>query len=95
MMSEEYGPWIDHDGKSCPNLVGHILQCVVRRDEDTPPVVAGNVDLFASAPWLWAIVPCRYEIIRYRIRKPRGLVMLERLIADLPAPRPKVREVLE
>jgi hypothetical protein len=30
------------------------------------------------------------RIIRYRIRKPRGLTLLENLIADLPAPVGKV-----
>jgi len=32
-------------------------------------------------PWCWPSL-----IIRYRIRKPLGLTILENLIADLPAP---------
>jgi hypothetical protein len=86
----DWGPWIEHDGKGCPDLVGHSIECVVRRDEDAPKVRVEDCEEHYSAPWLWAILPCHYQIIRYRVRKPRGLTILEELIADLPAPAPNV-----
>ena len=34
--------------------------------------------------WIWA--PYFPHIVLYRVRKPRGLAILENLIADIPAP---------
>lgn len=107
-MSEEYGPWIDHDGSGPVCLKhGEVLHLIY--DGPAPDIVKIRAD-DPSWFWRWKTVktgwfstekrrvcddPVFTPIIRYRIRKPRGLVMLERLIADLPAPPPKVREVLE
>ena len=83
-MAEDWGPWIAHDGRGCPDIVGRDIQCVVRRNESVPVTTAEHLECSFSAPWLWAVVPCERQIIRYRLRKPRGLAVLESLLADLP-----------
>ncbi len=61
-----------------------------------PDDAGSNID---DTSWIWRIVDGQPEcynsliapIIRYRIRRPRGLTLLRHLIEDLPAPVP-VRE---
>jgi hypothetical protein len=95
-MSEEWGPWIDHDGKGCPcpgqrvqgiNGWGCLDSWIADRIfSDLPEVLSS---------WCWAmpsnLVP-RWEcIIRYRVRKPRALMDLIEMVENLPAPvMPKV-----
>ena len=97
-MSDEWGEWQWHDGKGCP-CVGERVQA----EHNTGILVvsiAGSHPLMSDpgAPdgsWNWKNWPRRTKIIRYRIRKPRGLTILENLIADLPAPvGPKVDVLL-
>jgi hypothetical protein len=75
-MSEEWGPWIDHDGRGCP-CVGEYAE----RIHSTGYVVIGIIR-FGGHSWHWRAGYTR--VIRYRIRKPKGMVILESLIADLP-----------
>ena len=89
----EWGPWIEHDGKGCP-CVGMWVQA----EYDVPPrgpFAHGSVSgktwegrARGRTSWVWP--DFRGNIIRYRIRKPRGMTILENLIADLPAPVRKV-----
>jgi len=81
-MSDEWGPWIEHDGKHMPpdgSLCqaafddGKTLLGVVRCDDET------HRDSF-----LWCGDISMSHVIRYRIRKPRGMAILEGLLADLP-----------
>ena len=92
-MAEEWGPWIEHDGKGCP-CVGNYARWqfddlvdvpVGFRDVGGRIVVDGiTVEGWARSGegWLWIDGYCR--VIRYRIRKPRGLVLLEELLENLP-----------
>lgn len=95
---EEWGPWIEHDGKSKPadGTVVHVVYAtgteMVRCVGVTKSGIAKTRrqlnywgPTYASA-WLWAEPGRCAPIVRYRIRKPRGLTLLEDLIADLPAP---------
>jgi hypothetical protein len=108
MMSEEWGKWIAHDGAAPLGLKdGDVLKLFY----DGPVTGEATISSCDPGWfWRWKAVktgwfssekrrvcddPTAVPIKAYRIRKPRGLVMLERLIADLPAPPPKVREVLE
>ena len=89
-MSEEWGPWVEHDGKGCPcrgmiveseqadGLIEiHIADGVSRcaYTGKPKPRTFNDVDL-----WNWmqcrTSVPSRWDkrIIRYRIRKPRALL---------------------
>lgn len=91
-MAEEWGPWIDHDGKGCP-CVGEYVQAVelsLIRGECTFEAVAGMRGGF-SWDWQWASKPVpgigslASRIIRYRIRKPRALLNLIEMVENLPA----------
>lgn len=93
-MSDEWGPWIEHDGRGCPCVGMWVHRIYDRVAVDVSDGVLknekiGRVKNAASKSWFWTR---RYaRVIRYRIRKPRGLTILENLIADLPAPvRPEV-----
>ena len=88
-MSEQWGPWIEHDGRPATNLVGYWVMVEVEygggfRETSECRVLHGN-----GGSWTWS--PGFTRAIRYRIRKPRGLTMMEDLIADIPQPvAPKV-----
>lgn len=101
-MSDEYGPWITHDGLGLPVPVGTLVK-VVYANGTTQEWRAGmgRISIFGdpvSGPrteyrpercvWSWALpgscVPPRLRVVRYRVRKPRGLVICEALLADLP-----------
>ena len=87
MSSEEWGPWIEHDGKGCPcvgmwvraeftNSLGYIAQSEGRAGSD------------GGWSWRWGdAVENRWcLILRYRIRKPRGMKIIEELLEKLPGP---------
>lgn len=90
-MSEEWGPWIEHDGKGCPCVGAYVhleafgmgcFLCVAGED-----CRANGVDPSGpSSAWLWreGNHPVFQEVVRYRIRKPRGLAILESLLENLP-----------
>jgi hypothetical protein len=88
-MIDEWGPWIEHDGKGCP-CVGQWVQAIVA----TPQAARFEVShgRFDGPIWEgratgidgWNGPTEGFEIIRYRIRKPRGLTILEGLLENLP-----------
>lgn len=99
-MSDEWGPWIEHDGKGCPCL-GAWAQTerlgVNGRWADGADVISsrGNRALIEGRilhpeNWDWskfgqvAHGQRVSKVLRYRIRKPRGLTILEGLLANLP-----------
>ena len=89
---EEWGPWIEHDGKGCP-CVGNVAHI---RYEDGDEWIglcgAGGAatslygDTLETGDGSWNWHPDFYKLVEYRIRKPRALLDLIQLIADLPAP---------
>jgi hypothetical protein len=96
-MSEEWGPWIEHDGKGCP-CVGHYVHCMFdERVSGEPDVFLGEVYYIAGSrgiecrSWDWSNSREFSRVIRYRIRKPRGLTILENLVATLDAPEGPIR----
>ncbi|MFC4734096.1 hypothetical protein [Salipiger abyssi] len=88
-MREEWGPWVEHDGGGCPVRIGMVI-CVVHRDgkEQSGRV---TMDIMLSPNWFFAAPELMGEtdVIRYRIRNPKGLQELQDLIADLPVPTPQ------
>jgi hypothetical protein len=85
-MSDEWGHWVNHDGRSIPTDVpgsfvqatGHLYRWGhIRTDE-------GEVRTGIS--WLGFHNVFGPQIIRYRIRKPRALLDLIDLVENLPAP---------
>lgn len=96
----EWGPWIEHDGKGCPSGINGRFIFIVFRCGDAWSgiygVSAGNT--YVGAPiaytdnknggssWRWGTYARHWEVIRYRIRRPRALLDLIDMVESLPAP---------
>ncbi len=99
-MAEEWGPWIEHDGAepsiSRGSLAEIVFQGCLIVPEDRQPCDLVNWPGFY---WRWTRVrtglfssvmrrvcddPAYAPVIRYRIRRPRGMVILEALLENLP-----------
>ena len=91
MEKEEWGPWIEHDGRGCPVLSGTWVR--IQGDYPPDPEYFFEGEGFCSDGWAWnwsnigkttlSGNKCG-RVIRYRIRKPRGMAILESLLQDLP-----------
>jgi len=82
-QQSEWGPWIQHDGKGCPCVgayaeVDHFSELLGLKTGLILPSVVGEIG--------WDGRPSDSNVIRFRIRKPRALLDLIQMIADLPAP---------
>ena len=102
MSDDIWGPWIDHDGKGCPCSgamvesvdAGGVAMVHIAGGISVHPVTgewrARYVDEDLCDLWDWAECAAygSYDarIVRYRIRKSRGLILLQELIENLPAP---------
>lgn len=95
MSDEQWGPWINHDGKGCP-CVGEYVQanftCL-----HTPIFEGGTKigNLWEGVAtgidcWDWAARQQLTKFTRYRIRKPKGLTVLESILAEVETKQPKV-----
>lgn len=86
-MGDEWGPWIEHDGKGCPVARGTLVQ-VERRDGEVAVLRAltnGVPELGGDCLFdRWVHLPKPKDIIRYRVRKPRGVSILEGIVANPP-----------
>jgi len=88
MTEEEWGPWIDHDGKGYPEcVIGRVCQATeVCRSRgvftDVEFICLGQWPDGGS--WNWNNYPETTKVIRYRIRKPKGMKILEQLLDNLP-----------
>ena len=83
-MSDEWGPWVEHDGKGCPCL-GKVVRVTYGKRRGGPIYnrieEVSETDAIEIADGLgsWTWKPGWNPIIRYRIRKPRALIdMIER-----------------
>lgn len=85
-MSDEWGPWIEHDGKAVPVPVGtkclienrNGMQGVIQVEGHTNPL--GDCFIWGSVPPQWQVA----EIVRDRIRKPREINILREIVANPP-----------
>ncbi len=91
-MAEEWGPWIEHDGKTVPVPVGTVCWVLNGKGREGSLRVEDHgvpEDCFiwgSLAPQWWD-----HRILSYRIRRPRALLQLIEIAANLPAPvQPKV-----
>lgn len=86
-MSEEWGPWIEHDQSGIPVPIGTIVHRVFDEPVKAGDAV-GNVEYIDAVRederGSWSGNPYAVQVIRYRIRKPRGMEVLEALLANLP-----------
>jgi hypothetical protein len=76
---EEWGPWIDHDGKRCP--FGELVWIENEYGVIAGPLIAGSM---GGESWLWDSPPDIIRIVGYKIKKPKGLKILEGLLENLP-----------
>jgi hypothetical protein len=89
--NEEWGPWIEHDGRGKPSQVyGKPVRLVEASGAVLDVVSSPNPpQAFGVNCWDWDDCDAKGEyyakIIRYRIRKPRGLTILEVLLENLPS----------
>ena len=86
-MSEEWGPWIEHDGGPRPVKPGTVCHLVYQDGEHfigPIGVGAGGTEIGSvDEPWGgWC------PIIRYRIRRPKALQQLIHMVENLPAHKP-------
>lgn len=98
-MAEEWGPWIEHDGRGCPLPSGTVVQVVFEEapGDYTRPLV-GVVQANGGYSWDWRLwgklapdgTGIVSRIIRYRVRKPRALAQLRDMVESLPAPESEV-----
>lgn len=85
-MSEEWGPWIEHDGGAQP-VAGHVLVAVeFRRPPSKLAWCFGDPKCDRASVWDWRHEGEIDDIIRYRVRKPRALKQLRDMVENLPAP---------
>ena len=90
-MSDEWGPWIEHDGKSQPanGLIVHRVfasgsEWISPMGETRPSRIQTYDGPCFSSSWIWGVPGNKVPVIRYRIRKPRGLTILEAIAAKPP-----------
>lgn len=84
-MSEEWSEWFLHDGRGCP-CVGQMVQFYLRGNKTGKIWLSGRIVIAGSEggeSWDWRNKHVSH-IIRYRIRKPKGLTILEGLLENLP-----------
>jgi hypothetical protein len=87
-MSDEWGPWIEHDGAHIPTefVVGDVVQLLAENNQTGTLSVSAPRQVqpedFVRHNWFWG--EGTHDVLRYRIRKPRGLTILEGLLETLP-----------
>jgi len=87
-MSDEWGPWIEHDGTPAPDAQGRYCNVISADGRDECGVVRAAVAVpNRRSLWIWGTLDdweMEQRVIRYRIRKPHGLTILEGLLENLP-----------
>lgn len=88
-MSEEWGPWIEHDGRGCPPeiCVGKFMQAKYRNGKLHGGLIRSTI---LNAPnWFWPKRSGKIfdtDCMEYRIRKPKGLTILEEIAQGIKQP---------
>lgn len=98
VSGREFGPWVEHDGAGCPVRRGTLGEGELRNGRVVPfralcgstvggpyvePLWPGGGDA-----WTWGSsgpfgVP--HEVVRYRLRKPRGVAIVEEILSAVEA----------
>lgn len=82
-QDEEWGPFIEHDGRGWPVKVGQYVHVIFADGDQVVETAVTD-----GTGWYWAecdAVGCPdWKIVRYRVKIPRALAELRALIADLP-----------
>lgn len=96
MIEHTWGPWIIHDQSGCPVSDGVIVEV----DIFVPPPLVGSgkhvtcvgvewhgwdtVDMYSRQ--IQANMGITVGVIKYRIRKPRGMKLLDKIMNDIRKP---------
>jgi hypothetical protein len=92
-VSDEWGPWIEHDGGGCPVAANVTAQCFAWKFGTEVGPFTGVVVGGPDSSWFWRKCPLRRyvcynpnaaPIIRYRVRKPRALMDLIKMVENMP-----------
>lgn len=90
-MSEEWGPWIEHDGRGCP-CEGAFVESETADGEVLRHTAMGHFGGIGNPVNCWDWKECytrgvpHWRLLRYRIRKPRGLSILEEIARGVKQP---------
>lgn len=96
MTKEEWGPWIIHDQSGCPVPTGTIVEV----DISVPPPLDGSGKYVTCVGVEWhgwdrmdmysrqiqTNMGITVGVIKYRIRKPRGMVMIDEILNGIREP---------
>lgn len=85
-MQEEWGPWVDHDGSGCPVAIGTVVEVVCEDRFGYLMHVVATARAGHHSSWDWRHYPRLKRILRYRVKKPRGMVVLEAMLNDVRTP---------
>lgn len=89
----EWGPWVEHDGRGVPHAVrGKLVRAEFESSPGCFSIGEGIAGSGSGLSWDWSLwstvdptdgflIP---RIIRYRVRKPKGLTILEQIVASPP-----------
>ena len=96
-MSEEWGPWVDHDGSGRPVPIGTVVR--VRRSGGALDVIMVGRSFVEfedpydrrkhASTWRWEpdeLAEFGHLIVAYRVRKPLGLTILEGILTGIREP---------
>ena len=92
-MIDEWGPWIEHDGVSVPNVIGMYVAIESETIEKTITYAEGIVTpkmvSTRIGAWIWekrwvSFGVAVQIILRYRVRKPRALLDMIEMVENLP-----------
>ena len=86
---EDWGPWVIHNGKGCPLPSGTVVEVVSEDGFGFAKREIGAVTGGSYSSGSWQHYPELKRIIRYRAKRPKGLLMLEEKLRELYAPTPK------
>lgn len=86
----EWSNWIEHDGKGCPpGVIGRFIHAVGTQAECEFRCLPGD-EKWKGWYWSYRGRPCGDgvwdPVIRYRIRRPRGMEVLDSILTEIDQP---------
>jgi len=99
-VSEEWGPWIEHDGGPVPHLSGAWVHAKCETHQGEIVEREGRISDGFGQSWVWenfgkigrhnGKLVVWTKVVEFRIRKPKGLTILEGILAEEPDLPPRV-----
>ena len=85
---EDWGPWIEHDGKGCP-CVGEWIHVVSFKGDEAEGIAkpsCNNPVAWRRSRWFWRDYDDGMRIDgakKYRIRRPKGISILTAILREV------------